>query len=361
MSTYQIIGLTYLAVGLLSCLAIGLEYSRKKTFDLRQLPMTHALVWVARILVGLLFIYSGYVKANDYIGFGYKLEEYFYVFNMPFFVPYAETMAWFISVFEIALAFAILLGFRMPQTAWLALLMMIFFTWLTGYSHFTGKVTDCGCFGDALKIEPWESFTKDLILMLLLIPVFLTRKSIRPIPSEKVAVLVVLASFLLSGAYAYWCHENLPLVDYRPYKVGVDLRQCTTQPGPDGIPKCKDWYLSFFDEADAFEPFEGNTLMIVMYYMDEAPEMALRQSVELAQSLPEDVRVVAMTNTSPSTVESMIQRYQMPYPFAFLDETVLKTIIRSSPGYVLLEDGIIQQKWHYNNLPSAEEIQELLR
>jgi len=360
MPTYKIIGLTYLAVGILTCLAMLTGYLRTRSLNLDKLPLTKLLVWVCRLLVGALFFYSGFVKANDFIGFGYKLEEYFYVFKMPFMVPYAETLAWFISIFEIALAFAIVLGFRMRQTAWLALLMMIFFTWLTGYSHFTGKVTDCGCFGDALKIKPWESFTKDLILLLMLIPVFLARKYIRPVPSGKIAGFVVLGAFVLSGAYAYWCHQNLPLIDYRPYKVGVDLNECTTVPGPEGIPKCKDWYLEFLI-GEEFPVFEGNTLMIDLYYMDKAPEVALRESAELARALPPDVRVVGLTNTSPSVVQQLIEQYGIPYPFAFLDETVLKTIIRSSPGYVLLKDGVILQKWHYNNRPSAKEIEALLR
>ena len=358
MSTYQIIGLSYLAVGLLACLALLIEYSKKKTLRLEELPLTNIMVWGCRILIGMLFFYSGYVKANDYIGFGYKLEEYFYVFKMSFMVPFSVYLAWFISIFEIALAFAIVLGFRMNQTAWLALLMMVFFTWLTGYSHFTGKVTDCGCFGDALKIKPWESFTKDLILMLMLIPVFLVRKSIKAFPTAKIAGIIVAAAFVLSGIYAYWCHENLPLVDYRAYKEGVDLRICTTQPGPDGIPKCKDWDAFF--PGESVEMFEGKTLMIVAYYLENAPEVALRQSTELANALPSDIKVVALTSTSPSKVEKIADQYQMPYPFGYMDETVLKTIVRSNPGYVLLNNGVVVKKWHHNNTPTVQEIKDLL-
>ncbi len=357
MSNYQIIGLTYLAVGLLTCLIVAVGYSRKKTLDLNKLPLTNIMTWICRLLIGALFFYSGYVKANDYIGFGYKLEEYFYVFGTGFMVPFSVFLAWLISIFEIALAFAIILGFRMSQTAWLALLMMIFFTWLTGYSHFTGKVTDCGCFGDALKIEVWESFTKDLILLLMLIPVFLVRKYIRAVPTTKIAAIIVGAAFVLSGIYAYWCHENLPLVDYRAYKVGVDLKLCTTVPGPDGIPKCKDWDAFFPKEEVAL--FEGKVLMIVMYHMDDSPEVALRQSVELSNALPKDIQVVALTSTSPSTVEKLQQQYQMPYPFAYMDETVLKTIVRSNPGYVLLKEGVILKKWHHNNAPSVKEVTDL--
>ena len=91
---------------------------------------------------------------------------------------FAKPLAWFISVFEMALGVAVILGWRMNLTIWLSMIMMIFFTILTGYSHYTGAVADCGCFGDALKIEPWESFVKDIILTGMLIPVFLVRKYI---------------------------------------------------------------------------------------------------------------------------------------------------------------------------------------
>ena len=361
MSTYQLIGISYAAIGLLALLVGVWEGNSKKTWDLGSLPLSRLSTWVIRLLVGGLFIYSGFIKANDYTGFAYKLEEYFTVFGTEFFVPLAFPLAWFISVFEIALGVALIVGYRFQLVLWLTTLMMIFFTFLTGYSHVTGAVTDCGCFGDALKIEPWESFTKDVILTFMLIPLWLVRKSIRPIPNDRVAGGLTLATFLLFGIFAYYCRTHLPMIDYRAYKVGVDMRECTTQIGPDGLPPCKDWDFSFLEEP-SFELFQGNTLMMVQYDLSHAPDKALEESAQLAQDLVNSsVQIVALTASGSSIIKEKKSQFGLSYPFALMDQTVLKTIIRSNPGYVLVEDGRIMGKWHYNDIPSAEEIQSLLR
>ena len=368
MTTYQWIGLGFAFVGAITLVTLIWERSKRKTWEIDFLPVSGIMIWICRLMVGALFLYSGFVKANDYIGFAYKLEEYFTVFGTNFpafkgffdlFVPLAEPMAWFISVFEIALAVALILGWKMNLTAWLTMIMMIFFTVLTGYSHFTGSVTDCGCFGDALKIEPWESFTKDIFLTIMLIPIFLVRKSIRAVPNSKIAGWATAAVFIATGIFSYFCHETLPWIDYRAYKVGVDLKYCTTHIGPEGYPKCKDWY-PYFPEGE-IPLFEGNTLMIVMYDAEKAPDEAVEKSVSLTQSLQgENVKIAGLTASGPSTMETYIPDHKINFPIGYVDATVLKTVVRSHPGYVLLKDGIILKKWHYNNTPSAEEILGIL-
>lgn len=368
MNTYQLIGLIFAAVGVLTLAVMGVEASRRKTLNIDFLPLSSWLTGISRVMIGVLFIYSGFVKANDYVGFAYKLEEYFLVFGEQFpfmkgfwnfFIPLAEPLAWFISVFEIALAVALIVGWRMNLTIWLTLLMMVFFTVLTGYSHFTGSVTDCGCFGEALKLEPWESFVKDIILTGMLIPLFLVRKSVRAVPSPKIAGWLTLASFVVAGVFSWACHENLPLIDYRPYKVGVDLAACTTVPGPEGYPKCKDWDPAF--EGEEIALFEGNTLMIITYQVQNAPAKAADKSGNLARELKSSsVKVVGATSSGRTQLASFKQAHNVDYPFCFLDETVLKTIVRSHPGYMLLKDGVVVKKWHYNFAPDAAEIKSLL-
>lgn len=361
MSIYQIIGLSFAGVALATFAVWIVESITRKSRQLTLLPLTQIMIWAARILVGGLFIYSGFVKANDYIGFAYKLDEYFAVFNLMFLRPIAEPTAWFISVFEIVLGVAILVGYSMPLTAWLALLMMVFFTFLTGYSHVTGAVTDCGCFGDALKIAPWESFVKDLILIALLIPVFIFRKQIKPFPNTTVAIGATLLTGVVFGIFSYYCHENLPLIDYRPYKVGTNLAICTTEMGPEGYPKCKDWNPIPYKDASA-ELFKGNTLMIIMYNMKKAPEKALAQSVELTQALSGmNIGVIGATSSGPSYLDEALPKLGINYPFVLLDEVALKTIVRSNPGYMLLKDGVVMKKWHYNNTPTVGELTDLLR
>ncbi len=359
MSTYQIIGLSFAAIGILSLIILIVEQRNKRSNLLSSLPVTHIMIRLISILVGGLFIYSGFIKANDYTGFAYKLEEYFVVFGTDFMKPLAFPLAWFISVFEIALGVAIILGFMMQITSWLAVLMMIFFTILTGYSHFTGAVTDCGCFGDALKIAPWESFTKDIILTGMLIPLFIFRKQIQAIPNNNVAGWATLGVFILSGIFASYCRANLPLIDYRPYKVQVNLERCTTEMGPEGLPACKDWAMFFLSEE--IDVFKGNVLMIIMHNLNHTSPSELENSIRLSQELSDsDITVLATTATGRSDIESLDATYNFPYEFALMDETVLKTIVRSNPGYMLIKDGIIIKKWHYNNISSKEELSRLM-
>src|SRR6185436_4478897 len=153
---------------------------------------------IIRIFVGLLFIFSGLVKANDPLGTAYKMEEYFEVWNRDlgsgsFFLKNAlinlfhflNDHTLFLSVtmnaFEIIAGAALLLGWRMKLFSWLLLILMIFFTILTGYTYRTGQPTNCGCFGDCLKITPQFSFYKDILLSALILIILFTRKYIKPV------------------------------------------------------------------------------------------------------------------------------------------------------------------------------------
>src|SRR3954465_11499556 len=135
---------------------------------------------IARFLVGVLFIISGFIKANDPLGFSYKLDEYFVVFHMEWLSAISLGLAIFICAAEIGLGVATLAGAKMKFTSWSLLLMIIFFTFLTFYSWYFNKVTDCGCFGDALHLTPLQSFEKDIVLLVLILLIFSQRGNIRP-------------------------------------------------------------------------------------------------------------------------------------------------------------------------------------
>ena len=132
------------------------------------------LVGISRIVVGILFIFSGLIKLNDPIGFSFKLQDYFApgVLDLEFLIPYSLLLAIFIVIFEVLLGVMLLVGYLRKFTVWSLLLMIVFFTFLTFYSAYFNKVTDCGCFGDAIKLTPWESFTKDVILLVFILILF---------------------------------------------------------------------------------------------------------------------------------------------------------------------------------------------
>src|SRR5690606_22593408 len=145
------------------------------------------IVQICRFIVGIIFIISGFVKAVDPVGFGYKLEEYFApdVFNISFLHDLALPQATFFSIFEIMLGVFLLLGIFRKFTSWALLLLIVFFTFLTFYSAYFNKVTDCGCFGDALKLTPWQSFWKDIFLLVLILIIFIGQKHIKPLINNK--------------------------------------------------------------------------------------------------------------------------------------------------------------------------------
>ena len=140
--------------------------------------MKKYLLNFSRFFVGILFIFSGLIKANDPLGFGYKLEEYFEVFHISFLNDFAVAIAIFLCTLEIVLGVALLLGIRAKQTSLGLLLLTIFFTFLTFYSAAFDVVRSCGCFGDAIPLTPWQSFTKDVILLLFIFIIYSNRSQI---------------------------------------------------------------------------------------------------------------------------------------------------------------------------------------
>ena len=149
--------------------------------------MKNGLIWFCRIAVGLLFIFSGLIKINDPLGFSYKLEEYFEVFHITFLNGFAVGIAIILCALEIILGFALLIGVRAKQVAWGLLLLIIFFSFLTFYSAYFKVVQTCGCFGDAIPLTPWQSFSKDLILLLLILVLFKNRTIINPLFNAKIS------------------------------------------------------------------------------------------------------------------------------------------------------------------------------
>lgn len=180
---------------------------------------------IARIFVGILFIISGFIKANDPLGFSYKLDEYFLVFHMPWLSSISLLLAMFICVFEIALGVAALIGYRMRLITWLLMLMIVFFTFLTFYSAWFDVVKDCGCFGDALKLKPWESFWKDIILLTLISILFIRKWDVKPLFNESGGKAAFYLAIISSAAFTWYCYEHLPVKDFRPYAIGKNISE----------------------------------------------------------------------------------------------------------------------------------------
>ena len=175
------------------------------------------LVGVSRIFVGVLFIISGLIKLNDPVGFSFKLGDYFApeVLNLPFLEPYALVIAVLVVILEVLLGVMLIVGYAKKFTLWSLLLMIVFFTFLTFYSAYFNKVTDCGCFGDALKLTPWESFSKDVVLLILILFLYNGSRYIQPFFSKGVRSISVFISLILCLWLGLHVLEHLPVIDFR--------------------------------------------------------------------------------------------------------------------------------------------------
>lgn len=361
--------------------------------------MKNIITQFSRIFVGILFIISGLLKLDDPVGFSYKLAEYFGepVLNMPFLIPLALALSVFIVIFEVVLGVMLLVGYKPKFTVWCLLLMIVFFTFLTFYSAYFDVVKDCGCFGDALKLTPWQSFTKDLVLLFFIIILFVNRKLIRPFMSKTLTNIVVYTSLLVCIFLAYWILNHLPIVDFRPYKVGTNIQKGMEI--PEGAPKSviemvfvyevkgvkkeftdkqlmdipgdakfierRDNVISqgyvppihdFAMEKDGSDHkdellAEPKLMMFVMYDLAKADEGGLEKLKGLSQAAAaKGYKVVAMTASSQEEIAKVKAKYAYAFDFYFCDAIPLKTIERANPSIVILEKGTITQKKHHNDI-----------
>ena len=356
---------------------------------------------VARFLVGGLFIFSGLIKVNDPVGTAIKLEEYFNVFSSdfaPFFgalEPYALFFSLFLVVLEVALGVAVLINFRMSTTSWILLLLILFFSFLTFYSAYFNKVTDCGCFGDAIKLTPWESFTKDLILLSLILVIFPYRQQFKPMFGKRMGDLIIGLVVVINVYLAIHAVRHLPFIDFRAYKPGISI-PVSMEPSeplrhlyimekggekfkfesyptdttyhyldikllnPEAQPTITDYSVWNTDGEDVTEQtFQGTQLLIVVHYVEKADAPIFKEINNLISQVDDEIGVMVLTASDQESFEVFRHEVQLAAPYYFADATVLKTMIRSNPGLLLLKDGVVKGKWHYRDVPSSMQLKQL--
>ena len=318
---------------------------------------------IARYIVGGLFIFSGLIKVNDPVGTQIKLEEYFSVFAVdiaPFFEslkPISLFLSMLLSTLEVVLGVALLFKYREKLVTKLLLAMIVFFTFLTFYSAYFNKVTDCGCFGDAIKLTPWESFIKDIVLLVFIVVLFINRKK-NQLKEGLVKTVVVAASLAFCLIVAFWSVNHLPTIDFRAYKVGTSIPNDMLPPANDPgiVPKITNFAI-YGDESDyTAEVLTGNKLLVVVHETEKTDADAYVMLNSLISALGNQVEVVAITASSGPQFEALRHEVQLAIPYYYSDKTLLKTMVRSNPGLVLLNNGKVMKKWHYNDVPDALEL-----
>lgn len=356
----------------------------------------------SRFFVGGLFIFSGLIKLNDPIGTEIKLEEYFEVFAEDFgsfflfFKPYALEMGMVMIVLEVVLGIAVLIHYRMNLTTKVLLTLMVFFTFLTFYSAYFNKVTDCGCFGDAIKLTPWQSFYKDVVLMIFVLHLFWYRQTYPPVLYTKEGHGVILASITICLFLGVYALHHLPFIDFRAYRIGNNIPQ---QMQPEEQPvfeylfkrkdtdeevasakyltdtlmykyssvrqtnedktkaKITDYSVFNLDGEDVTQnTFEGVKLLFIIYDADKASTKNISELRTLAKALDGKIEMMVLTSSSSEQFEAFRHAHQLAVPYYFADATVLKTIVRSNPGITLWKDGTVKGMWHHNDTPSPEKI-----
>src|SRR5690625_1524358 len=315
------------------------------------------LVNFARIFVGVLFIFSGFVKMVDPLGFSYKLGEYLgpAVFDIGFLEPHSLVLAVVLVIFELLLGVMLLLGYAMNFTRWSLLLMIVFFTFLTFYSAYFNKVTDCGCFGDAIPLDPWESFIKDVILLLLIILIFTRSYFIQPFLRTRANKWIVFIVFIGCLGITYQVMRHLPIIDFRAYKIGNNIAELRVAEGSEE-PKIGDFYV--FDDtgeiADDILRIE-KLLIIVSYKMELSDERGWQAVKNTADRAEENgYKVIGLTSSGDKTIEEMKDKFNINIPFYSMDETASKTIIRANPGLVTLKKGTVTQKESWRDVKDLE-------
>lgn len=181
------------------------------------------LLSIIRLVVGVLFIFSGLIKANDPMGLSYKMQEFFEVWGMHFLNDYTLAFALIMNAFEIVAGVAILIGWRIRLVSWLLLLLIIFFTFLTGYALFSGKIKTCGCFGDCIPLSPKQSFIKDLVLLVLILVIFIKKDVIQPLFRGFGGNFLIALSVLFCIVSQWYVIKHLPVIDCLAYKKGNNL------------------------------------------------------------------------------------------------------------------------------------------
>ena len=353
----------------------------------------------SQVFVGVLFIISGLIKLNDPVGFSFKLQDYFApdVLNLDFLSPYALMIAVVVVLVEVALGVMLLVGYAKKLTLWSLMAMIVFFTFLTFYSAYFNKVTDCGCFGDALKLTPWESFTKDVVLLIFIGWLLWQQSYLYTAGTAIVRSSAVLLTTIASLAFGYHVLMHLPAIDFRPYKIGADIALGMSVPpnvpapiieyrwqyeGPDGPfelvnttgrdpqregatrtgvetrflrPPYEPPIHDFTMERDGMDYTEAllaaPKLVVVVAYNLAVSETAGFASVKeaVARARNAGYSVIGLSASGPDEVNDYKSRFGLDIDFYFCDMTTLKTIIRSNPGIMEWRSGVIQQKLHWSD------------
>lgn len=367
--------------------------------------MTHKmLLLVLRLIVGGVFVFSGFVKVIDPLGFTYKMEDYLMAMG-PFFAyfsPLALLASMLLSSFEMVVGLGLILGARLKESTIGAALLMLFMVPLTLWTAIANPVTDCGCFGDAVVIDNWTTFWKNIVISALIAGIFYLLKHQRSPIGKRSQWSVIVFSFIFAVGLSVYNYNRLPIIDFRPYKVGTNILEGMQIPddavqdsfsvklvyAKDGVEQefsmdnypRNDSSWTFVDQVSVlvrkgYEPpihdfsithedaditdfvleNEGYTFLLVSYNITKANIKYADEINKIYQYANENgYGFYALTASSDEEVDEYRNASNAEYPIAIADPTTLKTVIRSNPGLLLIKDATVMSKWPASKLPRID-------
>jgi uncharacterized membrane protein YphA (DoxX/SURF4 family) len=376
-----------------------------------------SLITVLRYIVGILFIFSGLVKANDPLGLAYKMQEFFEVWAQSGFLPglmhaldgLALPFSIIMISFEIVAGVAVIVGWRMRLFSWLLLLLIVFFTFLTGYAYLSGKFRSCGCFGDCIPLTPLASFVKDIFLTIFILAIFAYRNRIKPPRSSFLSISVIVITAVFSLWLQWHLLRHLPVADCLPFKKGNNIPEKMKMPAgaipdstvitfvyekqgqqveftADNFPEdfddsvyhfvkrydklirkgnaeapIKDFVLNSLsgaDTTDALLSAKGYT--VLLFIRDKAEEGSWRTSFEQIADNAAQKNIPSLIITNNIEDNSAYFKNDPVITWLRCDVVPIKTAARANPTLYLLQNGTIIDKWGYADFDEAKEsIQEL--
>jgi uncharacterized membrane protein YphA (DoxX/SURF4 family) len=360
----------------------------------------------SRIIIGLVFIFSGIVKAIDPLGFAYKFHDYLQAFNLGFLNKFSLPLAILLCTAEFISGFAVLTGLKQKTGIWGVMILLIIFTPLTFILALTNPVSDCGCFGEAIHLTNWQTFGKNVVLFSLLIILYSGRNQIKRLFSKTMEWVIIFVTIVLFVIFSLFNLRYLPVIDFLPYKTGVKI--ASKMVVPEGVPvdKYKTTFIyekngikkefdltdypandstwKFVDQKSVlikrgYKPpihdfiitslsgeditqqilsFQGYTVLMISKNLADAGNISLSDGFRFGHyCIANGINYYIL---SSSATEKM-KRYENGLTFCTADETTLKTMVRANPGYILLKDGTIIGKWSSANVPGQDWFGKLIK
>lgn len=368
------------------------------------------LLGFLRIFVGSLFIFSGLIKANDPLGLSYKMQEFFEIWGMGFLDDYTLMLSIVMIAFEIIAGAAVLLGWQFRLFSWMLFLLIVFFTFLTGYAVFSGKIKECGCFGDCIKLTSDQSFIKDIVLFVMIGFLLFQRDKIKTFMKPYLSIIVL----LLVGVFSFWIQfyvlEHLPIVDCLPYKKGADIREEMQIPSgsiPDSTvinfvyknegqevefdaehfpvdfndsdyvflkrydkliregnakPAIKDFAIITVSGVDTTEAILSDPRQMYVLFakkIEAGNQDWINDFKEIVAVLQKNERPVIAVSSEADNLTTLLAKSGIEIPVMKGDLVAIKTAARSIPTLYEIQQGVILDKWGRADFKNA--LSDILR